>query len=137
MKKLTIEEVRGGRGACLDFVVEDRPLLHMVEARGFDLVPRTGTPRTPIDLETRVLLLLEAPGDTVSGRVGLYVCPLCRDYGCGVVSARISRVGDDYVWSDFVYETNLPADEPVSLENVGPFRFDGESYRRKVNGNAR
>jgi hypothetical protein len=135
MKILTIEQVKSRRGDIKDFVVSARGLLRELEKRGFDLVPRVGTGLIAIDLELRDLLLMASPGDTQSGRVGLYVCPLCGDFGCGVVSAKVSCLEGDYVWSDFVHETNL-SDECLSLDKIGPFRFDGNLYRKVISGEA-
>jgi hypothetical protein len=40
-----------------------------------------------------------------SGRCPLYVCELCGDLGCGVVSVRVSQVEDCFVWSELSYES--------------------------------
>lgn len=119
------------RGKRLDFFVSGAPLLKEIEARGFDLVPRLGGGYLPIDGKTRDLLLLEEESDAPSGRVALYVCAECEDLACGCVSARISRDGPDFVWSDFVFESAADQ-EPSPLEKLGPFRFSGESYRRAL-----
>ena len=70
-------------------------MLKEIERRGHDRIPRLGSELLPIDSETRDFLLLERNGDTPSGRVALYVCPLCGDYGCGVVSVKVTRDGTD------------------------------------------
>lgn len=134
MKVLSLDIVSGRRGPCRDFVVSGRSLLHEVERRGFDLVPRLGSGLVPVDQGIRAALLLEAPGDTVSGRVGLYVCPLCGDFGCGLISTKVERRGEDFIWSDFARETNFADDAPEILQKMGPFLFDGANYRAVING---
>lgn len=110
-------------------------MLLEMERHGYgDLRPRLWTGLVPIDLETRSFLLCELEGDTPSGRVGLYHCPICFNYGCGVVSVRITRFDDDYVWSDFCFEEDV-RDTCEPIERLGPFRFHGDDYRRTlVNG---
>jgi hypothetical protein len=116
------------RGKRLDFFVSGKSLLKEIERRGYDLVPRLGSDLLPIDSVTRDLLLLEMAGDTPSGRVALYICPECGDIGCGVVSVKISRDRSDIVWSDLVWENNYD-NNLVTLEKLGPFRFNEEDYR--------
>src|SRR5262245_21851009 len=94
------------RGKRLDFVVSGRSLYKELRRRGYDVVPRLGSNLVPVDSTTRRLLLLEKAGDMASGRVALYVCPLCGDLGCGAVSVRITRENTDIVWSEFEWESD-------------------------------
>jgi hypothetical protein len=115
-------------GKTLDFLVSGKSLLKEVERRGMDVVPRLGAASIPVDFKTRDLLLLNCRGDMPSGRVALYICPLCGDYGCGVVSAKIYRENSSFIWSDFAWETNYE-DKLYYLEKLGPFRFAEDQYR--------
>lgn len=126
VKTLEINWFHSKRGKCLDFYVSGKPLFREIQLRGYDLFPRLGSDSVPIDIATREHLLLEAVSDTPSGRVALYICPLCGDYGCGVVSVKINRDGSDFVWGDFVWENQ---DTVMELEKLGPFRFSEENYR--------
>jgi hypothetical protein len=119
------------RGERLDFVVSGRSLYKELRRRGYDVVPRLGSGLVPVDSETRDLLLLEKEGDTPTGRVALYVCPLCAHLGCGVVSAKIAREGAEIVWSEFVWETDCE-DHFQPLDNVGPYRFREPAYRSAI-----
>jgi len=119
------------RGEQLDFVVSGRSLYKELTCRGYDVVPRLGSKLGAVDAATRDLLLLESEGDTPTGRVTLYVCPLCRHLGCGVVSARMAREGSDISWSDFAWETDC-ADGLRPLEHLGPYRFREAEYRAAV-----
>ena len=119
------------RGEQLDFVVSGSSLYKELGRRGYDVVPRLGSKLVPVDTETRDLLFLEREGDTATGRVALYVCPLCRHLGCGVVSAKIARDGADICWSDFAWETDCVEDlQP--LERLGPYRFREAEYRAAI-----
>jgi len=132
MKKLSLGKVRTRtRGECLDFLISGKSILLELERRGMDFVPRLGTDLVPTDVETRSTLLVETDGDTPSGRVALYVCPECGDYGCGVVSAKIERDGDTVVWSEFGQENNYD-DEFHPLARIGPYRFEWNDYRQAV-----
>ncbi len=134
MKNLSIMEIRSKRrGALRDFAISGRPLLPGFERQGFDLVPRIGNGLVPIDIETQSLLLCERSGDTPSGRVALYICPLCGDYGCGVISAKIEKDAGSIVWSEFGYENDYYG-EFHPIERLGPFRFAFEDYQSVVGG---
>jgi hypothetical protein len=115
-------------GKLLDFLVSAKSLLTELERRGMDVVPRLGAASIPVDFKTRDLLLLTCRGDMPSGRVALYICPLCGDYGCGVVSAKIYRENSSFIWSDFAWETNYE-NKLYYLEKLGPFRFVEGQYR--------
>ena len=119
------------RGKRLDFVVSGRSLYKELRRRGYDVVPRLGSNLVPVDSTTRRLLLLEKAGDMASGRVALYVCPLCGDLGCGAVSVRITRENTDIVWSEFEWESDCE-DHFLAIENLGPFRFRGTEYRHAI-----
>jgi hypothetical protein len=132
MKTLDIRWTQSKRrGKCLDFFVSGRSLLKEIERRGHDLVPRLGSELLPIDSKTRNLLLLESTGDTPSGRVALYVCPLCGDYGCGVISVKVTREGTDILWREFGRENDWD-NEFFPIEKLGPFSFSEEKYRHTL-----
>jgi hypothetical protein len=119
------------RGECIDFVVSGRSLYKELHGRGYDVVPRLGSKLVPVDSRTRDLLLLEAEGDTPSGRVALYWSSLGGSLGEGVVSARIARENGDIVWSGFAWETDCE-EHFHPLENLGPFRFREAAYREAI-----
>jgi hypothetical protein len=119
------------RGKLLDFLISGKSLLNEIEKRGYDMVPRLGSALQPTDASTRALLLLETDCDLPSGRVALYVCSECGGYGCGVVSVNISSDGSNFVWHNFVWETDYD-DNVVPLEKLGPFEFDGRQYREAI-----
>lgn len=131
MKTLEIRltTVRTG-GHRFDFFISGRPLQRFLPRSFRQLVPRLGGDYQPIDSNTRDLLLLEVPGDLPSGRVAFYVCPICGDYGCGVIGAFVVREGPTIVWNDFAYE---PIDgSPVTIDKVGPFIFIEADYRKSI-----
>jgi hypothetical protein len=118
-------------GKILDFLVSGKSLLTEVEKRGMDVVPRLGAASIPVDFTTRDLLLLNCRGDMPSGRVALYVCPLCGDYGCGVVSAKIYRENSSFIWSDFAWENDYES-KLFFLKKLGPFRFAQGQYQNAL-----
>lgn len=134
MKTLTIEIVQSQKySAILDFVISGRSLSKEIERREYLYVPRLGSEMAPTDVETREVLLLEKADDLSSGRVALYTCPICGDYGCGVISAKVVREGNHIVWSDICYE-NEGDDELIPLDRLGPYRFEEKQYRQAVLG---
>jgi hypothetical protein len=125
--KLTTSKSGGHR---YDFFVSGSPLLRLLPRSLREWAPRLGGEFQPIDSDTRDLLLLEAPGDLPSGRVALYVCPICGDYGCGVIGALVFREGATIIWSDFALESLEQS--PKGIESLGPFKFIEADYRRAI-----
>lgn len=76
-------------------------------------------------------LLLQEPPETESGRSLIYVCPECADIGCGTYGCKISKVGEEYIWSQFAYENGY--EEPELIKDIGPFRFSATEYKNVVN----
>lgn len=75
-------------------------------------------------------LLLEQPPETESGRSLIYVCPECADIGYGAYGCKISKVGEEYIWSQFAYENGY--EEPQPIRNIGPFKFTATEYENVV-----
>ena len=119
------------RGERLDFVVSGRSLYKEFRRRGYDVVPRLGSKLVPVDGDIRDLLLLEKKGDTPTGRVALYFCPLCGDLGCGVVSVKLTRENAYILWSEFAWETDCN-DHFQPIEKLGPYRFREAEYRQAI-----
>lgn len=113
----------------LDFVIDGVSLQDRLGVG--HLAGSLGWSSSSADAEHRQRLALRAPPETATGRVALCVCPACCGLDCGAVTARITRDGDDIVWSEFCFE-----DQPgVATENfpgIGPFRFDRAAYRRTI-----
>jgi hypothetical protein len=119
-------------GDFVDFVVDGRPLLFRLS--DLDAVSPLASDIPPAIFMAQVRgLLLEADAPLEGGRHVIYGCPECEDLACGAVTAVIERAGDDFVWRDFAWQT----DERVDLElngyhGMGPFRFQGDEYRRAL-----
>lgn len=76
-------------------------------------------------------LLLQAPPETESGRSLIYVCPECADIGCGAYGCKITKIGEEYIGSDFAYENGY--EEPELIHGIGPFKFSVTEYEALVN----
>ncbi|MDF9800274.1 hypothetical protein OKW21_005537 [Catalinimonas alkaloidigena] len=63
------------------------------------------------------------------GRAKLIVCAECKDIGCGLISAEISKSEDIIVWSKFAYQTSDELEDIDVLKNL-TFRFEIDSYNR-------
>ena len=130
VKHLDIDWILSKRGRVRDFHISGRPLVSRVERMGQDLVPVTGNFEGPIENALRGRLLDEGMGDLPSGRVALYVCPLCGDLGCGALAVRVVRDGPDIIWQDFAMEDDAQAVREI--DRLGPFRFDFEQYKHAL-----
>lgn len=113
----------------LDFVVDGRPLLLRLD--DVDGVSPLAADLGPTVFTTHVRrLLLETEPPLPDGRYVLYGCPECEGLDCGAVTAVLEQDGQDVIWRDFAWQTDVVAD-PVrdGYPGVGPFRFRGDEYR--------
>ncbi|GGK87411.1 oxidoreductase [Streptomyces flaveus] len=113
----------------VDFIVDGRPLLFQLS--DLDAVSPLASDIPPAIFSAQVRsLLLEADAPLAGGRYVIYGCPECEDLACGAVTAVIEKLGDDYVWRDFAWQTDERADlELNGYHGIGPFRFHGAEYR--------
>ncbi|NGO12731.1 oxidoreductase [Streptomyces sp. HC44] len=113
----------------MDFIVDGRPLLFQLS--DLDAVSPLASDVPPAIFTAQVRgLLLEAGAPLEGGRYVIYGCPECEDLACGAVTAVIEKLGDDYVWRDFAWQTDERADlELNGYHGIGPFRFHGGEYR--------
>lgn len=82
------------------------------------------------NLKLSAAFLLQAPVQTGSVRVLIYICPECGDIGCGAYSARISSSNSAYIWESFAYENGY--EEPHIIKGIGPFKFDRHMYESAI-----
>ncbi len=120
----------------LDFIVDERSLGDAFKDAGHDLVSVFTAEWTNSYREDAVRrLLLERDSDFPNGRRSLYVCGECGDLGCGAITIILEIKDDIVIWRDFGYENNY---ENIihfeKLEQLGPFRFPVESYRKIIEG---
>lgn len=132
MRTLEIEWAESIKiGRFVDFLIDGKSLRFRLEEHVGNRATRLGSKMQPIESSFRDELLLLAQGGLSSGRVPLYICPLCGDYGCGVVSVRVRRQDGDYVWQDFAVEDDDGRYEFI-IERIGPFRFEQSAYKRAL-----
>ncbi|HUF05519.1 MAG TPA: hypothetical protein VMM38_15270 [Aridibacter sp.] len=89
--------------AYWDFYVDDERLSETLRVCG---IPPLGWLGEEFDLQYREMLLRKREGDVPVGRVPLFVCEICGDYECGVVSCEIELAQDGIVWRDFATHYN-------------------------------
>ncbi|GGV82455.1 oxidoreductase [Streptomyces griseoloalbus] len=113
----------------VDFVVDGRPLLFRLS--DLDAVSPLASDVPPSLFTAQVRsLLLETEAPLPADRYIVYGCPECEDLACGAVTAVIERDGEDFIWRDFAWQTDVRADlELNGYHGIGPFRFRGTEYR--------
>ncbi|WP_419999621.1 oxidoreductase [Streptomyces boninensis] len=120
----------------LDYLIDGRPLLQLLD--DVDAVSPLAADVAPsiFTAHVRRLLLEDTPAPPVGGgRQLLYGCPECEDLACGAVTAVVERSGDDFIWRDFVWQTDERADPGLNgYPGIGPFRFRGADYRAALEG---
>jgi hypothetical protein len=118
------------RREFLDFVINGRPLLSLLD--GSDVVSTLATDLPASELREEVdRLLLRAPSSLSGGRHLLYCCPECGDLGCGAITAVIVRHDKRIIWRDFEWQ-DWDDQEVDSLPDLGPFRFSVYEYRNAL-----
>ena len=91
-----------------------------------DFIPPFGWLKPELEQHFSAMLLRKQESDLRPGRVPLFVCPECVDYGCGVVTCCVRRQGDEIVWCDFGFEYDYDV-KSNRIEGL-PFRFDARQY---------
>jgi hypothetical protein len=120
-------------GVYADFVVDGLSLSTRANRKS-DLVGVLGWGDAAAQDAAVVRLLLEAPADTCTGRVSLYVCKECGGLDCGAMSVRVIREHNVVTWSDFYYEgadATFAANNRF-LEDLGPYHFSWRLYEAAV-----
>lgn len=96
-----------------------------------DFIPPFGWLPAKIERGFAEMLLRNCDSNFKPGRVPLFVCPECVDYGCGVYTCSVSREGDSILWRNFAmendYEDGLRQDD---AEKFGWYAFDVSEYHR-------
>ena len=115
-----------------DFFVNEVRLADILKIG--DFIPPLGWLPPDLDLHFRRMLLRREPSDLRPGRVPLFVCPECADYGCGVGSVLITCEGDRIVWSDFRWERDYDDEFKQTEEDLRVrFSFNAIVYFRVLN----
>jgi hypothetical protein len=83
------------------------------------------------ELEDRFarMILGTEQSDLRTGRVPIFICGECADYGCGVTTCRVT-VSDTIVeWSDFGWDNNYKDEtHRIDAQLTHHFYFDRELY---------
>jgi len=125
------ERVGGGGKTArrfLDIVVDGRPLLEAIGCPQSDFISRLGWGSAEAHKKSVEHLLLKAPPDSPSERVLLLICPECGDLGCGAFTAKITKSGGEFVWSDFAFENDYNGTPTELFPGAGPFSFSKREY---------
>lgn len=117
----------------LDWVVDGKPMRSVITGAE-DMVTELNRPwlaHVPASVD---VLLGRAPSDgLLPGRVPLWVCSVCGDYDCGVVTARIDVCERTVAWSEFRGEAATP--EVWPLEGAPEsLVFDRDQYEQVLAG---
>jgi hypothetical protein len=112
--------------AVLDLLIDGTSLLNTVRSRlpDFPLVSPFWIGRPLIPFHARALLG-EGPSDLdeqdPTDHIALFMCRHCVIGGCGVLSTRLIRDGEQVRWTDI-------GPQWPKLRELGPFVFDANQY---------
>lgn len=129
------------RRRFLDFVVDGVSLYNAI-SKHHDYISFLGWSGMS-DLEDDDIrrLLGEAEPNASEGHSTIYICPECGDIGCGAITVRAEKVGNEVVWADFAYEYTdyaLPAGEDLAdsfqilspIDTLGRYTFEYGQLRQ-------
>ena len=112
-----------------DFAVDGVPLQTLTGGDATRL--EAAHPEGAVD-GLRKLIGLQDP-DFPDGRIALYVCGECGDYGCGASTARVTFGPDEVVWDQFGWQTDYdPVVVPSDVNADKVFRFARPEYERTL-----
>lgn len=123
----------GGRSRAVywDYLIDGRSLRNWL--RVGDFIPPLGWLKPEAEERFRQILLLKRPSDTKSGRIPLFVCAECADYGCGVLTAVAEKIEDHVVWHSFGMENDYEDEvQMLALHHQHRFVFDKTKYWRLI-----
>lgn len=123
-QRSAIEEPDRTNVKFVDFII-DGGSLHQ-RLRKYDLLPSLGWGPREYQLEMISYFLLQKPHPLLWYRTPILVCPECADLECGFISAKIERIENLVIWSDF-YKDNYQF-----KINIGPFYFRWDEYSRVI-----
>jgi hypothetical protein len=122
----------------LDFLIDGVSLRGLAKYGRDTITPLGGWATPEFEAKALDVLLCDHKPTLSTGRVELYVCAECGDIGCGSLTTVISDDGEFVTWREFGYEVNyrIHEDDPLvntaPYDDVGPFRFEREQYRRAL-----
>ena len=75
--------------------------------------------------------MLENACDELNGRLPIFVCPMCGDFGCGVGTVEVIKEDQHIVWQNFRWERDYDEWSQQS-DNQKHFKrtFDAEQYMK-------
>lgn len=116
-----------------DYFIDGRRVADIFEVG--DVISPFGCLDSEAELSFAEMLLLKRESGLRSNRIPLFVCPLCADFGCGVFTCEVLRVGEQIEWRNFGKEYDY--DDSLIQKNdacrYAWFRFDIVHYERTFN----
>lgn len=115
----------------LGFVVDGRSFTDLFPETGDMVSPFTLAWPLPVMADRLDTLLGRAPDrDAGPGRIVLMSCAECGDLACGALTARLSVLPTEVMWSDFAW---MSGDGDVDACDSSPtLIFDRQGYEREV-----
>lgn len=114
-----------------DILIDGESLYGKFCNKGYDYVVTLGWGSEEFQRCSIQQLKLQEPSELQDSRYPILVCPLCADLGCGAITARIEKNGDEVSWSDFQEEDNLGLLD-VKKFDIAPIYFCLDEYERAI-----
>jgi len=130
MDRLTFRPGHRNRSRCDydDYYVNGKRLAEILNIA--DFIPPFGWLESNLESEFANMLLLQAPSNLRTGRIPLFVCPECVDYGCGVGTCNVQLSAGIVTWSHFGWESSYQEDlHQEAIDKSLVLRFDETLYK--------
>ena len=129
--QLTFKPAQRKRTRCdyKDYFINGKRLADILDIG--DFIPPFGWLDSEVEKHFAEMLLGGKPSDLRAGRIPLFVCPECVDYGCGVGTCQIEIKDDKVIWREFGWETNY--EEELNQEDIDKtlvLSFDISEYQK-------
>ena len=116
-----------------DFYINNKRLSEIMKVSDpitpFGWLGRDSESRLKLEDQFARMLLGREPSDLRSGRVPLFICGECADYGCGATTCKVTVLDELVEWSDFGWDVDYEEETRHFKEHLGHhFIFDRQKY---------
>lgn len=110
-----------------DYYVDNRRLSKALGVEG--LQTPFGWLKPEAEERFAAMLMGKNESDFRPNRIPLFVCSLCADYGCGVFTCEVERLGTQIEWRNFGLEYDYDEDlRQDDCQRWSRFTFDATEY---------
>lgn len=111
-----------------DFLIDGISLLKILGFHEHDLTSPFGNWNKDPQYDNLEEFELKVTPQLESGRIPIYVCGLCGDFGCGAITFRIVKTNKTIIWNEFTYENSYEQYPETERLREFSFKFNIDQY---------